>query len=192
MIVYHDEIEIEDFEYDEDDELYHYPCPCGDRFEITKDVLRKQETYNSSPARPSYRLPSDKKVQSPHDNSGLRETHGRPVVTTQNTILLATLLSSCSNGNIMITNKDYTICFGLSVKFTTGNHCNKTLIQLPLTRMRTLNPAITEDELKAGEEVATCPSCSLIVKVIYDKEKFLEEEEEESRSSKKETRIKAT
>lgn len=36
MTVYHDEVEIEDFEYDEDAETYYYPCPCGDRFEITK------------------------------------------------------------------------------------------------------------------------------------------------------------
>ena len=27
---------------------------------------------------------------------------------------------------------------------------------------------ITPEELESGEEVATCPSCSLIVKVIYD------------------------
>lgn len=26
--------------------------------------------------------------------------------------------------------------------------------------------------LEAGEDVATCPSCSLIVRVIYDVEKF--------------------
>ena len=36
MSVYHDEVEIEDFEYDEETEMYHYPCPCGDRFEISK------------------------------------------------------------------------------------------------------------------------------------------------------------
>lgn len=36
MSIYHDEIEIEDFEYDEEEEIYYYPCPCGDRFEITK------------------------------------------------------------------------------------------------------------------------------------------------------------
>lgn len=36
MAVYHDEVEIEDFEYDSDGEVYYYPCPCGDRFEITK------------------------------------------------------------------------------------------------------------------------------------------------------------
>lgn len=36
MSVYHDEVEIEDFEYDEEEDVYYYPCPCGDRFEITK------------------------------------------------------------------------------------------------------------------------------------------------------------
>ena len=34
--MYHDEVEIEDFEYDEDTETYYYPCPCGDKFEISK------------------------------------------------------------------------------------------------------------------------------------------------------------
>ena len=41
MSVFHDEVEIEDFEYDEETETYYYPCPCGDRFEITK-VSRNQ------------------------------------------------------------------------------------------------------------------------------------------------------
>ena len=36
MSIYHDEIEIEDMEYDEEEETYYYPCPCGDKFEITK------------------------------------------------------------------------------------------------------------------------------------------------------------
>ena len=42
MSVFHDEVEIEDFEYDEETETYYYPCPCGDQFEITKvmDVVR--------------------------------------------------------------------------------------------------------------------------------------------------------
>jgi len=69
MAVFHDEVEIEDFEYDDEEETYYYPCPCGDRF------------------------------------------------------------------------------------------------------------AITKEELQCGEEVATCPSCSLIVKVIYDPEDFLLEED---------------
>jgi diphthamide biosynthesis protein 3 len=33
MSIY-DEIEIEDMTYDETLQIYHYPCPCGDRFEI--------------------------------------------------------------------------------------------------------------------------------------------------------------
>ena len=34
MSVFHDEIEIEDMEFDEENEIYNYPCPCGDKFEI--------------------------------------------------------------------------------------------------------------------------------------------------------------
>jgi diphthamide biosynthesis protein 3 len=36
----YDEIEIEDMTFDGDLQLYHYPCPCGDRFQITLDDLR--------------------------------------------------------------------------------------------------------------------------------------------------------
>lgn len=39
MAVFHDEVEIEDFQYDEDSETYFYPCPCGDNFSITKVIL---------------------------------------------------------------------------------------------------------------------------------------------------------
>lgn len=45
MAVFHDEVEIEDFEYDEESETYFYPCPCGDQFEITK-VCRSALTTN--------------------------------------------------------------------------------------------------------------------------------------------------
>lgn len=38
MAVFHDEVEIEDFQYDEDLETYFYPCPCGDNFCITKVI----------------------------------------------------------------------------------------------------------------------------------------------------------
>ncbi|RZF34896.1 hypothetical protein LSTR_LSTR012893 [Laodelphax striatellus] len=50
MTVYHDEIEIEDFEYDEDDEIYYYPCPCGDRFQITKAELKEGEEEATCPS----------------------------------------------------------------------------------------------------------------------------------------------
>jgi diphthamide biosynthesis protein 3 len=36
MTSFYDEIEIEDMEFDEGNDLYFYPCPCGDRFEITR------------------------------------------------------------------------------------------------------------------------------------------------------------
>ncbi|KAG8326374.1 hypothetical protein J6590_044362 [Homalodisca vitripennis] len=42
----------------------------------THMMLSQSKKHNSSPARLSYTLPSDKKVQSPRDNSGLRETRG--------------------------------------------------------------------------------------------------------------------
>ena len=39
---------------------------------------------------------------------------------------------------------------------------------------------ITRDELEDGEEVARCPSCSLIVRVIYDEADFESGSESES------------
>jgi len=36
MTSFYDEVEIEDFEWDQETEIYFYPCPCGDRFQITK------------------------------------------------------------------------------------------------------------------------------------------------------------
>lgn len=50
MSIYHDEIEIEDFEYDEELDIYHYPCPCGDRFEISKDDLIDGEEVATCPS----------------------------------------------------------------------------------------------------------------------------------------------
>ncbi|XP_068458128.1 diphthamide biosynthesis protein 3 [Clinocottus analis] len=32
---------------------------------------------------------------------------------------------------------------------------------------------ISKEELQSGEDVATCPSCSLIVRVVYDQELFV-------------------
>ncbi|KAI7355019.1 hypothetical protein D0862_09887 [Hortaea werneckii] len=40
----YDEIEIEDMTWDPTMQIYHYPCPCGDRFEISIDDLRDEET----------------------------------------------------------------------------------------------------------------------------------------------------
>ena len=35
MTAIYDEVEIEDFEFDRDSETYYYPCPCGDRFQVS-------------------------------------------------------------------------------------------------------------------------------------------------------------
>ena len=35
MTAVYDEIEIEDFDYEPTLQMYYYPCPCGDRFQIS-------------------------------------------------------------------------------------------------------------------------------------------------------------
>ena len=50
MAIFHDEVEIEDFEYDEETETYYYPCPCGDRFEISKEMLQDGEDVATCPS----------------------------------------------------------------------------------------------------------------------------------------------
>lgn len=37
--IVHDEVEIEDFEYDPNNETFTYPCPCGDEFVVTRVSL---------------------------------------------------------------------------------------------------------------------------------------------------------
>ncbi|GAB7349147.1 hypothetical protein MBLNU459_g8087t1 [Dothideomycetes sp. NU459] len=46
----YDEIEIEDMTYDATLELYTYPCPCGDKFEISIDDLRDGEEIAVCPS----------------------------------------------------------------------------------------------------------------------------------------------
>lgn len=46
----YDEIEIEDMTYDATLEIYHYPCPCGDRFEIGLADLRDGEDIGVCPS----------------------------------------------------------------------------------------------------------------------------------------------
>uniref|UniRef100_M3ZW28 Diphthamide biosynthesis protein 3 n=1 Tax=Xiphophorus maculatus TaxID=8083 RepID=M3ZW28_XIPMA len=50
MSVFHDEVEIEDFEFDEETEAYYFPCPCGDRFCITKEDLENGEEAATCPS----------------------------------------------------------------------------------------------------------------------------------------------
>lgn len=46
----YDEIEIEDMTFDPNQQIYHYPCPCGDRFEIAIDDLRDGEEIAVCPS----------------------------------------------------------------------------------------------------------------------------------------------
>lgn len=50
MATYYDELEIEDFAWDPIAKLFHYPCPCGDRFEISKPQLRDGEEIAICPS----------------------------------------------------------------------------------------------------------------------------------------------
>ncbi len=40
----YDEVEIEDMTFDETLQIYHHPCPCGDRFEIALADLQDSST----------------------------------------------------------------------------------------------------------------------------------------------------
>ncbi|KAL2143652.1 hypothetical protein VTI28DRAFT_10159 [Corynascus sepedonium] len=46
----YDEVEIEDMTYDETLQIYHYPCPCGDRFEIALCDLMDGEDIGVCPS----------------------------------------------------------------------------------------------------------------------------------------------
>ncbi|KAF9005186.1 hypothetical protein BDQ17DRAFT_1390040 [Cyathus striatus] len=50
MGAYYDEIEIEDMAWDEEKRVYHYPCPCGDRFEISRLQLKNYEDIATCPS----------------------------------------------------------------------------------------------------------------------------------------------
>lgn len=47
---FYDEIEIEDMTFDATLQIYHYPCPCGDRFEIALADLRDGEEVGVCPS----------------------------------------------------------------------------------------------------------------------------------------------
>ena len=49
-MIFYDEVEIEDMEWDSSQEIFHYPCPCGDRFQITRQELREGEEIARCPS----------------------------------------------------------------------------------------------------------------------------------------------
>lgn len=46
----YDQIEIEDFTFDPDTQLFTYPCPCGDRFQISIYDLEDGENIAVCPS----------------------------------------------------------------------------------------------------------------------------------------------
>ncbi|PIL34566.1 hypothetical protein GSI_03344 [Ganoderma sinense ZZ0214-1] len=50
MGAFYDEVEIEDMVWDEEKRVYHYPCPCGDRFEISRKQLKNYEDVATCPS----------------------------------------------------------------------------------------------------------------------------------------------
>ncbi|GAA5994777.1 CSL-type zinc finger protein [Rhodotorula paludigena] len=50
MVSYYDELEIEDFAWDDVKKVFHYPCPCGDRFEISRAQLAKGDEVATCPS----------------------------------------------------------------------------------------------------------------------------------------------
>ncbi|GAX76545.1 hypothetical protein CEUSTIGMA_g3991.t1 [Chlamydomonas eustigma] len=45
----YDEIEIEDMTWNEELQAFTYPCPCGDKFQITLEELRRGEDIAGCP-----------------------------------------------------------------------------------------------------------------------------------------------
>ena len=46
----YDDVEIEDMEFDEEEQVYSYPCPCGDRFSIDLEDLYAGEDIATCPS----------------------------------------------------------------------------------------------------------------------------------------------
>lgn len=50
MASFYDEIELEDFDYEPSSQTYFYPCPCGDRFQISMEELQNGEEIARCPS----------------------------------------------------------------------------------------------------------------------------------------------
>lgn len=46
----YDEIEIDDMDFEEDEQTFYYPCPCGDKFRITIAQLKEGGTIATCPS----------------------------------------------------------------------------------------------------------------------------------------------
>lgn len=50
MSSFYDEVELEDFIFDSSEGIYYYPCPCGDKFQITEDEILDGEEIARCPS----------------------------------------------------------------------------------------------------------------------------------------------
>ncbi|KAL4502166.1 hypothetical protein ABPG72_000401 [Tetrahymena utriculariae] len=46
----YDEVEIEDLDFDEETGIFTYPCPCGDKFLITLDMIKAKMDIGTCPS----------------------------------------------------------------------------------------------------------------------------------------------
>lgn len=46
----YEEVEIEDMDYNAEEMIYSYPCPCGDRFQIMLEDLHDGEDVANCPS----------------------------------------------------------------------------------------------------------------------------------------------
>jgi len=76
----YDEIEIEDMTYDPTLEIYTYPCPCGDMFQIGIADLRDGEDIAVCPSCSlMIRVIFDVDDLSKPDNGGTQDAHQVPL-----------------------------------------------------------------------------------------------------------------
>ncbi|KAK5577996.1 hypothetical protein RB653_002944 [Dictyostelium firmibasis] len=47
---FYDEIDIEDMDFNEEERIFYYPCPCGDRFRITEEEILQGEEIAICPS----------------------------------------------------------------------------------------------------------------------------------------------
>ena len=46
----YDEVEIEDLDFDADSRMFYYPCPCGDKFQISLADIGENKTIAKCPS----------------------------------------------------------------------------------------------------------------------------------------------
>jgi len=49
-MAFYDEIEIEDMDFNEEEKMFYYPCPCGDKFQISVSELSDGEEVARCPS----------------------------------------------------------------------------------------------------------------------------------------------